>query len=256
MELEAKVRFALSTIRPMAQFTHRHVASVMGVVDAQTGEQIGSALRCVVGGRRAIVTALHVLERAVSEYSAVGISAGFGVVPYQVAGEVHFEKSADLAIYFLPEDYPEAGEKLAFWPEARIDVTGERRTTDYLFVQGYPGVRSRFLRLFAGVVSKSLPYAAMERPREELSGLEPFQFALNYDQREIHGEANEMVELPDPHGMSGSPVWRIGASGRSAAAWMPDWSVLVGIITQWRPNEEVLVATEASKILELGEKAR
>jgi hypothetical protein len=52
-------------------------------------------------------------------------------------------------------------------------------------------------------------------------------------------------------GLSGSPVWRIGAAGRTITDWTPQWSQLVGIVTSWNAVERVLIATMASKIFEI-----
>jgi hypothetical protein len=69
------------------------------------------------------------------------------------------------------------------------------------------------------------------------------------------GQGSPEGDLFDPHkgprGLSGSPVWRIGASGRKVANWSPAWAQLVGIVTGWNEQKRVLVATRASKLLEL-----
>jgi hypothetical protein len=52
-------------------------------------------------------------------------------------------------------------------------------------------------------------------------------------------------------GLSGSPVWRIGAAGRSAKDWTAEWCELVGIVTCWNAERKLLVATFASKLFEL-----
>jgi hypothetical protein len=48
--------------------------------------------------------------------------------------------------------------------------------------------------------------------------------------------------------LSGSPVWRIGVSGRSSRDWKPGDSLLVGILTRWHPGEKVLIATSTEKL--------
>ncbi|MEO8942162.1 MAG: hypothetical protein ABI453_16590 [Isosphaeraceae bacterium] len=53
------------------------------------------------------------------------------------------------------------------------------------------------------------------------------------------------------HGMSGSPVWRIGAASRPVKDWSPSWSQLIGIVTGWNEARQVLVATSASKLDEV-----
>jgi hypothetical protein len=257
VQLEAKIQFALSTVPRMAQYTLPYVASVIGVLDSQRGELVGSALRCTLGGRRAIVTALHVIEQARgNRYESVALSAGYGVPPFQVQGKLFFDRAADLAIYFLPEDNPQQ-RRLAFWPENRIDGNGERLATDYLFVHGFPGERSYPSQLLAGVVSRSLPYGVMQRVEDLPGDLQPFQFAMDFDPLGIRVEPGQLSDrLPDPHGLSGCPVWRIGASGRSARDWTPDWSLLVGIVTEWRTDAEILVATRFARVLDLAQSAK
>lgn len=252
MQLEDKVFFALSTVRPMAEYTLPYLASVIGARTVDQGEHVGSALRCTLDGRRAIVTAWHVIDRAM-RYPHIAISAGYGMPPHLVDGEIHYmaEEDADLAVYFLPEEYPSLGERLRFWPQERIDYTRKYLSTDYLFVHGFPCVQSRFSHEASGVVSKSLPYGVMRRLENIPIDLASSQFAVDFDPLQIHVENGETEGLPDPHGLSGSPVWRIGASSRSAKDWTTDWSRLVGIVTQWREDSKILVATDASKIVDL-----
>lgn len=52
-------------------------------------------------------------------------------------------------------------------------------------------------------------------------------------------------------GLSGSPVWRIGAAGRSIKNWDTECAQLVGIVTHWNEEQRVLIATRASCLLEL-----
>jgi len=105
--------------------------------------------------------------------------------------------------------------------------------------------------------------------------LQPHQFALNFwvdpdhfidpgsrpsvikDWSELFEPAEEeQILVPGQrprgaYGLSGSPVWRLGASGRSARDWRPESSQLVGIITGWNASAKILIATSASKILEV-----
>jgi hypothetical protein len=48
-----------------------------------------------------------------------------------VHGAVNVDPHADLAVYFLPDDYPCRDER--FWPAARIDRSLEQLPTDHLF---------------------------------------------------------------------------------------------------------------------------
>lgn len=241
MNHDDKTRFALSTIAPMTRYTFPYVASIFGVEnEGRKGVHVGSGLRCMLNGRRAILTAWHVVDRAMG-YSGFAVSAGYGVPPFPISGEVHFEEALDLAIHFLPSEYPDS-ESIAFWPEDRVDSSSDRRGTDFLFVHGFPGVQTAWSDHRTGVESQSLPYGCMEKsPRPK--DLREHEFALEFDPAGIAS-----VEIPegvnDPRGMSGSAVWRIGASGKKVKGWRPEWALLVGVVTQWDTTGKFLVATD------------
>jgi hypothetical protein len=242
-EKEAFVRDALTA---MAQHTFGSICSVIGVSDPAIGRHYGSALRCKLNGQRAILTAFHVIEDAKKEPFGLAISTGYGEPPYVIHGAVKIDPFADMAVYFLPNDY--SGPDAAFWPSARIDRSLDTLATDYLFLHGFPGKTSCPSRLLGGVVSKSLPYGAMQRVENLPSNLQPFQFAIEYDPAGMVNETGAAQDLVDPRGLSGSPVWRIGVSGRSSNEWKPSDSLLVGILTQWCPTEKVLIATSTERL--------
>ena len=242
-EKEAFVRGALSL---MAQHTFGFTCSVIGVSDPQMGRHYGSALRCMLNGRRAIVTALHVIQEAQKEPLGLALSTGYGKRSYVVHGTVNIDPIADLAVYFLPDDFPSPAE--SFWPSARIDHSLDKLATDYLFLHGFPGNASYPSLRLGGVVSKSLPYGAMQRLENLPSNLYPGQFAIEYDPIGMVNETGAAQDLVDPHGLSGSPVWRIGVSGCSSREWKPSDCLLVGFLTQWRPVEKVLIATATNKL--------
>jgi hypothetical protein len=246
LSLAEKEAFVRGALPAMAQHTFGFICSVIGVSHQTMGRHFGSALRCQLYGRRAILTALHVIEEPKREPFGLAISTGYGEPPYVVYGPVQIDPLADLAVYFLPSDYPRPD--TAFWPSARIERSLDNLATDYLFVHGFPGKTSNPSLLLGGVVSKSLPYGAMQRLENLPPDLKPFQFALEYDPAGMINETGATQEFVDPHGLSGSPVWRLGVSGRPSDQWQPSDSRLVGILTQWRPNEKVLIATSTEKL--------
>jgi hypothetical protein len=246
LSLQEKTAFVLGALPRMAQHTFGFICSVIGVPDPTMGRHYGSALRCRLNGRRAILTALHVIEEAMNEPGGLAISTGYGKLPYTVDGPINIDPIGDLAAYFLPDDYPCPDQQ--FWSSERIGRSLDRLGTDYLFLHGFPGKTSYPSRLLAGVVSKSLPYGAMQRLDNLPPNLEAFQFAIEYDPIGMVGETGAAQDLVDPRGLSGSPVWRIGASGRPSREWKPSDSLLVGILTRWRPDEKVLIATSTEKL--------
>jgi hypothetical protein len=106
--------------------------------------------------------------------------------------------------------------------------------------------------------------------------LEPHQFAVNFwaepdffprngvdsgprEGRKVDDwskvfESGETLPGQRPRGafgLSGSPIWRIGAAGRSIKDWSPACAQLVGIVTHWNEQERILIATRATSLLEL-----
>lgn len=258
MDLTAKWTFLRDQALPaMAEATFPYIASVFGVADEQHGQHEGSGLRCILGGRRCLVTALHVLEGARSYPGGIAVSTGYGRRPCLVHGQVVFERDADLAVLPLPADYPDDPSAVKFWPEERIERSSDRRATDYLFVHGFPCAES--VPASDGIANRSFPYGAMEMlPDEGLpTTLAAHQFGIHFGSTGIPRPAPEW--LSNPRGLSGCPVWRLGLSGRTAKGWLPEHSVLVGIVTEhWRSPElngkDFLLATAASTIIAIKER--
>ncbi|MGK4000185.1 hypothetical protein [Sorangium sp. So ce1024] len=249
MEIDAKIRFVQSTIEPMAWHTYASIASVIGVEDIETGRHVGSALRFSIAGRRTILTAAHVIHEA-RRSERFAVSAARGQPPFELHGAPdRVDEERDLAAYFLTDDYPSDG--IAFWPEDRVDATDGKLSTDYLFVHGFPERRSRFAPLLGGLVSQSFPYGVMLREDDLPADMKSFQFAMDFDPSNMFLQDGKPAEWLDPHGLSGSPVWRIGATGQKMDAWKPELAMLVGVVTAWRPDEKLLLATKVTHVLSL-----
>jgi hypothetical protein len=92
-----------------------------------------------------------------------------------------------------------------------------------------------------------LPGVNLERPFSASFGTIP-----NHCRAERGSPDGDLFdEHRGPGGLSGSPVWRIGASGRKRGEWSPELAQLVGIVTHWDKEARILIATRASKLLEL-----
>lgn len=250
MDVTEKIRFVQTTLEPMAWHTYPHIASVVAVEqDGETGRHVGSALRCQIRGRRLIVTAAHVAREALAS-PRFAVTALRGQAPFELhEGPDRTDEERDLAVYTVPESYPVDG--IQFWPGDRVDATDEKNATDYLFVHGFPGERSRFTALLGGLTNRSLPYGVMLREDDLPADIKPFQFALDFDPGNMLLPDGNPADWIDPHGLSGSPVWRIGASGMRATEWNPHLSLLVGVVTTWRPDERLLLATRIAPLLEM-----
>lgn len=250
MDVDDKIRFVMSTIGPMASYTRRHITSIVAIEDeGAVGRHVGSALRLSLDGRRCFITAAHVIEQA-RHGGRFAVGAGDGLAPFELRGAPdRVDQALDVAAYFAPPDYPD--DDVSFWPADRVDVSEEKLATDYLFVHGFPGVRAHFSPGLGGLVKSSLPYGVMLRDEDLPAGMAPYQFALDFDPANMLGPDGKPAEWLAPHGLSGSPVWRIGASGQKIDAWKPELSLLVGIVTTWLPDERLLLATKAGPLFTL-----
>lgn len=218
--------------------------------DEDHGCHVGSAARVLIQGRRAILTAAHVVERARDNYPRFAASTARETPPFELHGAPdHLDRERDLAVYFLPGDYPDEG--IAFWPSDRADAEDDKLATDYLFVHGFPASRSRFSGLAGGLLNLSLPYGVMMRDDDLPADITPYQFAMYFDPENFKGVDGESVDWVYPPGLSGSLVWRIGAGGQRVDEWSPDLCRVVGVVTQWRPDDKLLVATKWRSVLEM-----
>lgn len=249
MEVEEKIKFVQSAIEPMAWHTYPHIAGIIAVEEGGgTGRHVGSAVRCWVAGRHVLVTAAHVAIEA-QRAKRWAVTAVRGQAPFELGKPDIVNETFDLAAYFLREDYPMDG--LAYWPQERIDVAETHLSTDYLFVHGFPGERARFSPLLGGLVKQSLPYGVMRREDDLPDDMKTFAFAMDFDPANMFLRDGRAADWIDPHGLSGSAVWRIGASGQRVNTWKPEMSLLVGIVTAWQPDEKLLLATSARCLVDL-----
>lgn len=245
-----KVDFARRSVQPMASYTHPYLLTISGVEDVTSGIFAGTGFRLRLKGKDVIVTARHVVEQALLSPMGVACSAGSGRAP------VHFPASsrgaedvdADLSLLSLPADYPTG---LPFWPEERCDPDPLPRGGDYLFVHGYPGRNTYFSPFDRGLIAGSLPYGVMERD-DDLPPLRPWEFAVDFSPSFLQTVQGEAATFIEPNGLSGSPVWRIGAYRSRAEDWTPNDCTLVGVITKWNTEKQLLVATSVERLLALG----
>jgi Trypsin-like peptidase domain len=242
------IEFVRGTVAPMAELTFPCVTSIVGIVSSEEGEHLGSGFRCLLGGRRVLVTAKHVVDHAQAAQLGAGYTAAREQPPTQLPSTPTFaDPATDLAVFAL--NRPPEGNGIDWWPQDRVDTDKRARAHDYLFVHGFPGVRARFL--FAGLHSKSLPYGVMERDDDLPDDLRAHEFAMDYDPRNMLLTPGMTADFVDPSGLSGSPVFRIGAYQVAASEWRPSNARLVGIVTRWNHDKRVLLATGAAQLLRL-----
>jgi hypothetical protein len=81
--------------------------------------------------------------------------------------------------------------------------------------------------------------------------LSAHEFVMDFDPENFQALDGTSGEWLDPHGLSGSAVWRIGAAGASINDWSPAMSELVGVVTQWDQSRKCLIATKWTSVAPL-----
>jgi hypothetical protein len=205
--------------------------------------------------------------------------------PAIVAGTIRYFDEIDIAVYLPSREFP-LGQDKDFWPEDQIEPSIVPAKTDYLFVQGFPVRFARRSGLAGGLVSETLSSGAMMRldslespeisPGQDLLPeglLKDHQFAFDFDFNPENFEGPDGVTLPGDtehwrelfvpsegetfpgqrprgaYGLSGSPVWRIGAPDQPSRDWSPSAARLIGIVTDWNPDQKILIATSTAELI-------
>lgn len=252
---EDVIQFVKGSVQPMAEWTFPFISSIVGIDSADEGTHIGSAFRLAVGAQKALVTANHVFEAARASRFGVGYTARRGEPPARLPNAPDFaDPISDLVVFFLTDAEARTSEDGAFWPVERCDGNPVAREHDYLFLHGFPGERARFL--FGSLYRRSLPYGVMQRDDDLPENLETFQFAMDYDPNNMRLPGGKEASLVLPVGLSGSPVWRIGAYRQDPRSWKPADAALVGVVTHWNAEKRVLLATSITQLQRLVEQPR
>lgn len=247
---EDAIRFVAGTVQPMAEHTFSFISSIIGIERENEGVHIGTAFRLAVGHRKALVTALHVFEDARAARLGAGYTIARGGPPARLPETPALsDVKTDLAVFFLPEAQSAVSEDAGFWPAESCDPNRMAREHDYLFLHGFPGEQARFV--FGGLHRRSLPYGVMERDDDLPLDAAAHEFAMDYDPNNMRLPNGGQASLVLPPGLSGSPVWRIGAYQRDAKFWTPTDAMLVGIVSRWNHEKKVLLATNVAQLQDL-----
>ena len=224
-------------------------------------------------------------------YCSLTFSRGSGEPPAIVAGTIRYFDDIDIAVYLASGEFPIGEDKAFWPEGRIERDTGRAKTDYLFmqgFPDRFAR-RSTLLgglvseTLSSGAMMRleehdAPPVLTRDSDRSDLLPeglLEDHQFAFDFspdveylegpDGLTSHGVDADWRELFVPgevqslpgqrpkgaHGLSGSPVWRIGASDGPIRDWTPSASHLVGIVTDWNPDHRILIATSASKLFDL-----
>lgn len=238
-------------ITQMVSMTARHLLGVYGVdsLDPPSVLLLGSGTLVDLGGIPAILTAGHV-GRERDRYVRLarrGLDDDGEIIP---GPHYLIEDPADLAILEVgPEPALAPGQEILSL--SRLAASSPNTGENDLFIHGFPGDLSRSSAFLPGRESESLPLETFEQACTSALFDPRFHFAVNYpDPLALRTNVGGgTVSIPDPHGLSGSAVWR--ANTTLGAPWRPDLAEVVGVAQMWLKDENVIVATRVEVVREI-----
>lgn len=246
-------------LNKLAGALHVHVIPLFSVPPGKRPALVGTALLVKHLDRLYVVSARHVLDQALHPrklyfYDQVralrrlsGVLIRTSPLPEE-ASDIH-----DLAVMRLPRDTPESfleGTKQPISSELLLPFRTDRLGQQYL-VTGFPRSKSNADPSSYKLKSQVSSFRVVSAKEESytllgVSTKRHVVMPLNVDQM-VYPDGRSS-RIPDPHGMSGSPVWLISDSVRSfELGHVP----IVGIVIEYHKAEKLLVATDVGVALDL-----
>jgi len=233
-------------------------AGIYGVVDENYGELVGTGTIVEIYGDSYLLTAAHVMKSAndKSRFRDIAFSIYAGKYPIVIDKNISVtEEPYDLALAELAED--DLKSKIIYLPGSldpgkdfaplnavrELAFSSQNLSSEELFfVHGLPGVRSRFTMFDNARHSSTLPYTATVGTCVDPTFDPTLHISIDYPRYGVddHGKR---IEMPDPHGMSGSALWRVNQSAQLDKQWSTAMAQIVGVVTGWDPVSNCLVAT-------------
>lgn len=250
--IEEKERIFMDVIDRMKQHTAHSITQVCGNFDEETGELLGTGTFFELRNSLYLLTAQHVAEELYTNTKdgkrkfAAGLSHSVGNnqrMRWFPNPWITWNKPQDIAVTRLDpivldgtDCIPLQSNHLALNSETLDD-------DDIYFVHGWPGKQSHYTTFFGrGVMSKSLPYGGWLVTANLSDFDKTTHFPISYPPDELIDEQGNATTLPDPHGLSGSVLWKINRKG-NGDAWTPNMARVVGLVQGFNHDWRCLVVT-------------
>ncbi len=220
--------------------TADYVTPIYGT-DRDFGRVFGTASFVKLRGAQYLLTAAHVLKDARKKYPHLAYSIGDGTVPELIRGPIQcLDFPTDIA---LTRVSPTLGAKRTVDAMAFSGST-ENLATDLLVLQGFPTDRpwSDWTALGNGIRSRPLAYGTAVAATLPHWCDPLLHIAIDHRVEEQIDVDGDVVPVPTPHGLSGSLLWRTNRNTHRSG-WTQAAATVVGVITDWAPDYNCLVAT-------------
>lgn len=226
--------------------TYPHIFAVVGRIDDEQGEHVGTGFFVRLDGLLWAVTASHVVAEAIAKF---GSAAMRGPEHVQIVDAwIHSDMQLDLCAAAVPV----AVSTMKPIARSQLKADSNDASEHHIFIQGFPQKRGRFHALLGGVAATTLPFVTYLHHSQSRHHVADVNFPIEWPAAELDmpDEVGGHISLPQPFGMSGSPVWAMGADATS-----PEIPALIGVATHWDQEGRALLVTRVERLVEFLEHA-
>ena len=228
----------------MARHTFPFLTPISAAITYSQGQSIGSGTFLKLNDAYYVITNEHVAETR-NEYRL----AFFGGNNQHAIAIIHpfrcITQPTDAAIARIDDEIFPVEHKSAV-TNSRIEHAFAPSEGEIVFLHGYPGITSYFSPMMKTLINKTCPYAT------DVADLPPkydpdLHFAINYPapgKEAVKDFDGNPVDLPDPHGLSGTLLWDTKYIGKNGENWSPTDAMVTGIIHQWDTEHQLLIGTK------------
>lgn len=249
-----------TSIAKMANLLLLHVIPLFNVPRGKRPSLIGSSLLVESGTNRFLISARHVIDK-VTESGGLHYYIEPGTL-HKLYGTVlrtsplprrNSYDSYDISIVCLPSEAK--APTSAIW-KAPVSISTLRpnalpRAGKQYLVAGFPGSRSKanpHNRQLKSEPSAFRVISANHATYETLGLSEQTHIVLNLDIENMRFPDGSIRRIPDPHGMSGAPVWMLFDEEDSNDS---EITPVVATVIEYHKDRKLMVATDIGVALDL-----
>jgi len=222
----------LDVTSKMKLFSFPSLAAIYGSRDEHDGELVGSGTFINIRGETYLLTAGHIASEK-NNYKRLVHTRSIASSPAWLTNHFHvLNQFLDICIVKIDSDNLK-GTTIIPVDIARLAHQSNYLEGDILFTHGYPGAKNISVNLLDTDFSKTQPFCTFIAHSVYPWFDSQYHFALDYSQT---------GQLDDPHGLSGSAVWKTNIDN-STAHWSPLNAEIVGVVHHWDGTAHSLIAT-------------
>jgi len=246
-------------IAELEDYAQMRACPIYGISEHE-GHLIGSGFLLKVGAKTLLISAAHVLDakpELVLHGPGVGMLAPiegqrYSTCEYDQNGQPNYKLDIAFVVLRPESEMAIAAEVLS---PADLDVNDLPAPRTLYGFTGFPGRKNR-PRPRRKFRRSSLIYTATHAPDNvyrEIRYQRRTHLAINFDPERMLTRDLRRTTAPDPPGVSGGPVWRLGAFSDIEAGLAK--AVVVAIAIEWRRQIKALVGVRISLVVEMIRKA-